>query len=113
MPVIAPFRIRLNDLQPYYYIQVKDSDDNVVDLTGATAVFSMRTVDGTLKINRASATIPAGTSGYAHYVWQSGDTDTSGTYYIEFEITPSSGGKFTLPAYDKAVVIIQDDLDAQ
>jgi hypothetical protein len=113
MAVIKVFRMRRGDLQAYYYASVVDSDDVAVDLTGASAVFSMRSVDGTLKIDRKAAVITAATSGYLEYRWASGDTDTAGEYYIEFEITPSSGGKFTLPAYDKAVVIITDDLDTQ
>lgn len=112
MSVIKVLKLRLNDLQPYYYASIVDSDGTAVSLSGATAVFSMRTVDGTLKVNRQSATISDATNGYLHYVWQSGDTDTAGSYYIEFEITPASGGKFTVPAYDKAVVEIIDDLDA-
>lgn len=114
MPVIKKLTIKKNDLQPYYYIQVKDSAGAVVDITDATIYFSMKTIDGVLKINRTQVTpawITDPTNGKFEYRWSSGDTDTVGTYYIEAEINPQAGGKFTLPTDNSAVVEIIDDLD--
>lgn len=87
------------DLQPYYYAQAKDSD-GVINLTGASIVCNLKnSLDNTIKINRQSAgiNITDAVNGEFEYRWVSGDTDITGDYLIEFEVTPSSGGKFTLP----------------
>jgi hypothetical protein len=75
----------------------------------------MRLQDGTLKLDRQSAgiNITDAAGGEFEYRWQAGDTDTVGRHEIEFEITPASGGKFTVPASERAYVIIRDSLDAQ
>ncbi len=49
--------------------------------------------------------------GTFYYAWQSGDTDTLGRYDLEFEATPASGGKFTIPVTANAVVYIVADID--
>lgn len=88
------------DLQPKYLITVTDSTGGAVDITGATIRCSMSLERSTtLTINRSTAgvTITGATSGQFEYQWQSGETDTVGAYDIEFEITPSAGGKFTMP----------------
>ncbi len=105
--------LKRNDLQPYYRVKVEDSDGNAVDLTGADIVCTMKAPGGTLKIDRQSTgiVITAAASGEFEYRWQAGDTDTAGKYQIEFEITPASGGKFTVPGKGEAVVIIQESLD--
>jgi len=108
--------VKKNDLQPYYYAQVKDADNAVVIITGATIYCTMKHArTGALKIDRQTTgiNISDGTNGKFEYKWQSGDTDTVGKYYIEFEINPGSGGKFTLPARpeNKAEVHITESLD--
>ena len=110
--------IKKNDLQPYYYstAMTKDSSGTtVINLSGATIYCTMKSSDGTVKINRQTTgiSITDAAAGEFEYRWQSGDTDTVGVYNIEFEINPASGGKFTIPAdpADKAIVNIRDSLD--
>lgn len=108
--------VKKNDLQPYYYAQVKDADGDIVDIDGATIYCTMKNAKtGALKIDRQTTgiSITPATTGKFQYAWQSGDTDSVGKYYIEFEINPSSGGKFTVPAQpeDKAEVHITESLD--
>ncbi len=108
--------IKKNDLQPYYYAQVKNSDDTVINLTGATIVCTMKDIQtGTLKVNRSSIgiNITDAVNGKFEYQWQTGNTDTAGKYYIEFEINPASGGKFTVPTDNSAVILIKESLDTQ
>ncbi len=112
---IKTLQLHTNDLQPYYRVTVKDSDANLIDLTGATIVCTMKeSATGAVKINSASAGVVIANQttnkGEFEYRWQTGDTDTVGSYYIEFEITPQSGGKFTLPSPDQgqAGVVIRD-----
>jgi len=115
--MIEEFYIKKNDLQPNYYAQIKDSDGTVVVITDATIRCTMQNArTGALKIDRQDTgiNISDGTNGKFEYQWQPGDTDTPGKYYIEFEVTPIVGGKFTVPASyeDRAVVIVLESLDA-
>lgn len=115
---IKYFHLIKNDLQPYYPFTVKDSGGNLIDLTGATIRCTMKLEGGAIKIDRRTAGITIANQstnkGEADLAWQAGDTDTPGTYAIEFEITPASGGKFTLPspAQGPAQVVISDSLDS-
>ena len=98
--MIKNFYLTQYDLQPYYPVQVKSTDGSPFNLTGATILCNMRTKKGnTLKINRQSTGINVSNAanGEFEYRWGTANVDTSGEYYIEFEISPSSGGKFTVP----------------
>ena len=120
---VDKLRIKRNDLQPYYYFTAKDQAGAVIDLAGATIRCTMRLWDPDTgiyasgkKIDRQTAGINVtdAAAGEGEYQWQAGETDTSGIYRIEFEVTPGSGGKFTIPnpKYGEAEVVIHDDLDA-
>lgn len=113
---VKTLQITVNDLQPYYYFQVKDSD-GTVDLTGATLRLTFRNITtGTRKIDRAidRITVTGAAQGTAEVRWLLGDTDTIGMYKIEVEITPSSGGKFTIPPKGEvALVEIVQSQDTQ
>lgn len=110
------FCIKVNDLQPYYKVKVVDSDGNPVPLPGASIVCTMLARGGSSpKIDRQSTGINVTDEdgGEFEYQWQNGDTDTVGLYDIEFEITPQSGGKFTIPVKDEAKVAIVASRDSQ
>ncbi len=98
--MIDPFKIAVNDLQPVYKVQAKNNDDTVIDITGAAIYMTLKnSKDSTLKVNRNSDKIEItdASNGLFQYNWEADNVDTAGIYYIEFEIDPSSGGKFTLP----------------
>lgn len=111
--MIEDLYIKRNDLQPKYYMQVKDGDGNVVDITGATIKTTMLSfADDSEKFKHTDGTgiaLEDAANGKFSYQWQAGETDTAGKYKIEFEINPASGGKFTVPAEDVAVVYIKSD----
>lgn len=114
--MIPALVVKTNDLQPYYYVEVLDASGTAIALSGATIVCTMRNVhdpSGTPKINRQSTgiSITDASAGKFRYAWQAGETDTAGKYYIEFEITPSSGGKFTVPSDNSAIVVVHASLD--
>ena len=114
---IKELNLTKNDLQPHYKVVFEDTEGNVQDLTAATIVCSMKNLStNVLKINRQSTgiVVDAAVNGVFHYEWQSSDTDTVGSYQIEFEITPSSGGKVTIPnpTQGRALVTIHDSMDA-
>ncbi len=104
------FNIKRHDLQPYFRFSIPDASD----LTGASIVCTMvDTTTGTKKINRSAAgcEITNAAEKEAQYIWQTNDTDTSGTYRLEFEITPQVGGKFTVPTDNVQYIVISDDED--
>jgi len=83
-----------------------------IDLTGATARFSMR-VRGqiTPMINRVAATIVSPTTGgVVQYDWQAGDTATAGFYDAEFEVTYADASVETFPNRGFIPVLIDGDI---
>lgn len=111
----AALYLRRHDLQPYYYAQAVSETGSAINLTGATIRATMRQVDTTtaiLNYTITGVTVTAATAGEFQLQWPTGSTATTGVFQLEFEITPSSGGKFTVPVKDDAMVIIEPDLDA-
>jgi len=116
------FHLRRNDRLPAYEVDVFDADTgSPVGLGGQTAiVFTLRAKDGTLKLNRVVATLIVGSDAVTlnrmRYAWAAGDTDTSGRYLAEFELSYGAPAqKRTFPAdpdNQKLEILIHDDLDA-
>lgn len=78
--------MREGDLEPAIVATLKDGAGTAVDLTGETVRFHMTAnLAGTAKVD-AAATIIDAAAGRVRYTWQSGDTDTPGTFYAEFEV---------------------------
>lgn len=106
------FNIKQNDLRPPLKVQCSRSDTGIANLTTATSVkFIMRKKGevGTPKISRAAAIENAAT-GIVRHDWLSGDTDTEGTFYGEFEVTWPDGDPETFPNYGYIKINIGDDL---
>lgn len=115
---ILKYIIKRNDLQPSIKVAVKNrSDGSIKDLTGSTAVFTMKQKGAdSIKINRVAAIVD-GPNGLLQYDLQGTDTDILGSeetndpFEGEFEITPLTGGKFTMPASENLIIDIVEDLD--
>src|SRR3990172_1641189 len=96
---IKQLKLTRHDLQPYYYAKAKQSDGAAINLTGAAIVCTMKNIStGVAKIDRRATgiTVTNAVNGEFEQRWVNGDTDTVGSYYIEFEVIPQVGGKFTL-----------------
>lgn len=104
------FSIKQNDTSPSLQVTLKDSSLVVVDLTGATVRFHMKSVDGTVKIDE-TMTITDAENGVVQYDWQVGDTDTVGTYYVEFEVTYADASVETFPNNGNKVVSVVRELN--
>lgn len=104
-----PFFIKRNDTSPAFQAALKDRDDAIVDLSGATVRFHMETLDGTNLID-AAATVVNATGGIAKYVWASGDTASAGTFKAEFEVTYADNSVETFPNWGYQKVKIDEDL---
>jgi len=113
------FYLKQYDKQPYYNVKLLDSDGKRVALGDATILCTMKNIiTNELKINRRNLGIIIADQSLAkgefQLRWQDGDTDTVGEYDIEFEISPATEGKFTIPnGDDEAKVIITAGLDTE
>ena len=102
------FSIKQNDTSPSIQATLKDSAQSPVDLTDATVMFHMKSVDGTVKVDR-QMTITNASGGVVQYDWQAGDTDTVGTYYVEFEVTYADASVETFPNNgNRAVSVVRE-----
>lgn len=90
------FTIKQNDTSPSLQATLKDAALQPIDLSGANIRFYMRSVDGTLKLDEPMQVVNA-LGGRVQYDWQAGDTDTVGTYFVEFEVTYSDDSVETFP----------------
>lgn len=94
---MTDFKIKQNDTSPGIEAILKDSDNNPINLTGASLRFIMAKYNSTeLKVD-ASATIVTAAEGLIKYDWIIGDTDESGTFKAEFEVTYNDGTIETFP----------------
>jgi hypothetical protein len=102
------FTIKQNDTSPSMQASLTDSSLNPIDLTGASVALHMKSTSGVIKISSAMS-ITNASGGVVQYNWFTGDTDTVGTYYVEFQVTYSDGSIETFPnSGNKAVSIVRE-----
>lgn len=104
------FSIKQNDTSPALQATLKDAALAPIDLTGATVRFHMKSVDGTIKVDTAM-TITNNEGGVVQYNWEAGDTDTVGTYYVEFEVTYADLAVETFPNNGNKVITVVKELN--
>jgi hypothetical protein len=104
------FSIKQNDTSPSLQATLKDAALTPINLTGANVRLHMKSVDGTLKIDQPMSVVTP-TQGIIQYDWQAGDTDTVGTYYVEFEVTYSDASVETFPNNGSKVVSVVKELN--
>ena len=89
----------------------RDNAGVVVDLTGASARFLMRDDDNVINKIDATAEISDGPGGVVIYDWVNGDTDTTGVFEAEVELTYANSKIETFPNVSYVTVIIDDDIN--
>jgi hypothetical protein len=90
------FSIKQNDTLPSIQEQLT-LGGLPFDITAATVKFHLKpAVGGTVKVN-ATATIVTPASGVVRYDWVVADTDTTGDFLREWEVTTGSGKIITFP----------------
>lgn len=104
------FSIKQNDTSPSLQATLKDASQTPINLTSATVMFHMKSIDGTIKLDKPMSITDA-EGGVVQYDWQSGDTDTVGTYYVEFEVTYSDASVETFPNNGNKVVTVVRELN--
>jgi len=105
------FYIKQDDLLPELQAILKDATLSVIDLTFATGVRFIMTdkVTGDKKVD-AVATIVDDAGGIVKYSWETGDTDTFGSYKGEFEVQYPGGKTLTVPNYTYINIKVVADL---
>ena len=89
---------------------LKDAAGNAIDLTAATVRFHMKKISQTTVKVDGSATVLDDDAGRVRYAWQTGDTDTPGTFQVEFEVEYSTGEIETFPNDGFLAIEIIDDI---
>jgi len=103
------FNIKQNDTSPSLQATLKDANNSIINLAGATVRFHLKALDGTVKVD-AAMTITDALGGIVQYDWQAGDTDTAGSYYAEFEVTYNDGAIETFPNNQNLAISIRPEL---
>ena len=104
------FRIKQNDTSPSLQATLKDAAGSVVDISGSSVRFHMKSIDGTLKVDEAMIIVD-GTNGVVQYDWVAGDTETAGSYFVEFEVTYSDSSVETFPNNGNESVTVTKELN--
>ena len=105
------FYIKQNDTRPELDVFLRDDKDRTINVTGATVKFNMRNAsDNTVKVNLGSVTTVSSTAGRVKYSFSSADTDTSGNFDGEFQVTFVGGQVETFRNDGYIKVIITDDV---
>lgn len=105
------FFIKQNDTSPSLQGTATDADGVAVPVTGASIQFHMRKSGATTPKVSAAGTIVDGPNGIMKYDWITGDTDTTGLFYGEFQVTYSGGAIETFPNKGYIKIRISAELD--
>jgi hypothetical protein len=82
------FKINLGATDTPYSVGLIDGDGTVPNLTGATVVFHLRSLDSTtLKVSAPGTTVGNPALGHVSYTWISSDVDTLGRFAATWEVT--------------------------
>jgi hypothetical protein len=105
------FSIKRGDTRPSIEAQLLDENHDPRDLQNADNVtFHMERVDTGETVLDASAIILNESEGKVLYEWQDGDTDETGRFDAEFEVSYAGGGVETFPNNNDIEVYISDDI---
>jgi hypothetical protein len=107
---MSRFDIKRNDRLPAISVFL-EAGNAAIDLTSCTVRFLMTSeATGVLKVDGA-ATVLSASTGKVSYEWGATDTDTSGVYRAEWEVTFPGGKTRTVPSKGYDTVEVHDDLD--
>jgi hypothetical protein len=108
---MATFIIKQNDTSPSIVATLTDINGTAINVTGASVRFHMKNMSNNSLIIDQSATIVTAASGIVRYAWQSADTQKTGLYSCEFEVTYTDNSIETFPNDDKIIVSIESEVN--
>ena len=112
-PITKNLRFDIAATLPVLRVRVLDGNDPE-DLTGATAVFTMKDKDGNVKILNAPAIVEGdGSSGIVRYEWTIADTDVARIYFAQFTITLAGEDLIVPNDADQVLRIVMGKSDFQ
>lgn len=104
------FTIKRNDTSPGIRTTLFDGNNLPVDITGNKGVrFHMKDASGTVVIDDA-ATVADAANGVVTYTFTALQTDTVGTYQVEFEVTYADDAVETFPNNGNSTITIVEDI---
>jgi len=105
------FTIKKGDTSPSIQSTLKDASGTAVDIAGATVKIHMKAVGSSvLKVDQ-TMTIVNASGGIVKYDWTAPDTDTVGTYYVEFEVTYFDNTIETFPNNQNLTISVVRELN--
>ena len=104
------FYIKQHDTSPAIGGICLDGAGAVVNVTGASVVFSMRRRAGEVLVNRAVGAVVLGVAGTVKYEWIAANTAITGLFEGEFELTYPSGAIETFPNNGYISIRVGDDI---
>lgn len=105
------FTIKQGDLEPPLAVVLRDGEGNPVDLSLALAVrVIIERRNETLVDGPAVIADQTGNPGLVSRPWQTGETNTSGTYQAEFEVMWPGNRPQTFPTKGYVQIVIGKDL---
>ena len=107
---MADFFIKQNDTSPVFQATLKSASGAAQDLTVCTVTFNMANSVQEIKVNQPVTTVDSASNGTVTYEWATGDTDTSGTFFAEFEVIKADGKRETFPNTVPINVVIKKDV---
>lgn len=104
------FNIKQNDTSPSLSATLLDGSSNAIDLTDATVRFHMKAAGSSSVAVDGAAVIVEAAEGTVRYEWMDGDTETTGSYQAEFEVTYVNGTIETFPNDGYITVLVLPEI---
>ncbi len=83
--------IHVGDVGVALQSQIRDENDNIIDLNGATSLLIVLELPNEVIITKTPAYVTDGTDGWLQYITQAGDLSKAGTWKIQVYVTMLSG----------------------
>lgn len=111
---MADVTVKKGDVKPIFGpFVVTNSAGVVVDLTGASVKFVMRSLTATAPAVNTAATIVTPSAGTVQYTPTAQDTATAGQYQGEFHVTFGDASTLTWPTAGYVEISVEEDLITQ
>lgn len=108
---MGTLQMKKDDLEPKYIATLRNADGTVVDLTNATSVSLIVKQQGGTKNFKSAGSFEDRINGVVSYTWASGNSDTVGTFQMEWEVIWPTSRPETFPSAGYDTLIIGASLD--